>query len=78
MTVSLIQAIRHHVVFFQTGNMTQTIQHIDVLYNMGDMRTERVHLSAENTALVQGIRCEPLCEHLIPWTRAVFFHTARK
>ena len=27
----------------------------------------------ENTALVQGIRCEPLGEHLIPWTCAVFF-----
>ena len=39
-----------------------------------------VHLSAvfENTALVEGIRCEPLDEHLIPLTCAVFFHTARK
>ena len=36
------------------------------------------HLSAVNTALVQVIRCEPLDEHLIPWTCAVFFHTARK
>ena len=32
----------------------------------------------ENTALVQGIRCEPLGEHLIPWKCAVFFHNARK
>ena len=31
----------------------------------------------ENTALVQGIRCEPIGEHLIPWTCALFFHTAR-
>ena len=39
-----------------------------------------VHLSAvlENTALVQGIRWELLGEHLIPWTCAVFFHTALK
>ena len=39
-----------------------------------------VHLGAvlENIALVQGIRCEPLGEHFIPWTCAVFFHTARK
>ena len=28
--------------------------------------------------LVQGIRCEPLDEHLISWTCAVFDHTARK
>ena len=34
--------------------------------------------STGNTALVQGIRCEPLGEHLIPWTCAVFFRTARK
>ena len=32
----------------------------------------------ENTAPVQGIRCEPSGEHLIPWRCAVFFHTARK
>ena len=32
----------------------------------------------ENTALVQGIRCEPLGEHLIPWTCAVFSHIAQK
>ena len=32
----------------------------------------------ENTALVQGIMCEPLGEHFIPWTRAVFFHPVRK
>ena len=39
-----------------------------------------VHMSAvlENTAQVQGIRCEPLGEHLIPRTCAVFFLTARK
>ena len=39
-----------------------------------------VHLSAvlENTALAQGIRCEPLGEHIIPWTCAVLYHTARK
>ena len=39
-----------------------------------------VHLSAvlKNTALVQGIRCEPSGEHLVPWTCAVFSHTARK
>ena len=39
-----------------------------------------VHLSAiwGNTALVQWIRCEPLGEHLISWTCAVFFHTALK
>ena len=39
-----------------------------------------VHLSAVlgNTALVQEIRCEPLGKHLIPWTCAVFFYTARK
>ena len=40
-----------------------------------------VHLSAvlENTALVEEIRCgEPLDEHLIPLTCAVFFHTERK
>ena len=39
-----------------------------------------VHLSAvlENTALVQGIKCEPSGEHLVPWTCAVFFQTARK
>ena len=39
-----------------------------------------VHLSAiwENTALVQRIRCEPLGEHLIHWTCAVFSHIARK
>ena len=39
-----------------------------------------VHLSAvlKNTALIQGIRCEPVGEHLIPWTCAVFFNTARK
>ena len=39
-----------------------------------------VHLSAvlKNIPLVQGIRCEPLGEHPIPWTCAVFFHTARK
>ena len=32
----------------------------------------------KNTALVQGIRCDPLGEHLIPWTWTVFSHTARK
>ena len=39
-----------------------------------------VYLSAvlENTALVQGIRCEPLGENLFPWTCAVFSHSARK
>ena len=39
-----------------------------------------VHLSAiwESTALVQWIRCEPLGEHLIHWTCAVFSHIARK
>ena len=39
-----------------------------------------VHLRAvlENTALVQGIRCEPLGEHLIPWTGAVFFQYRTK
>ena len=39
-----------------------------------------VHFSAvlENTALIQGIRWEPLGEHLIPWTCAVFFLTALK
>ena len=39
-----------------------------------------VHLSAvlENTALVQGIRCETLGEHVIPWTCAVFSHTTQK
>ena len=33
-----------------------------------------VHLGAvlENTALVQGIRCEPLGQLLIPWTCAVW------
>ena len=32
----------------------------------------------ENTALVQWIRCEPLGEHLIHWTCAVYSHVARK
>ena len=30
----------------------------------------------ENTALVQRVRCEPLGEHLIHWTSAVFSHIA--
>ena len=39
-----------------------------------------VHLGAiwENTALVQWIRCEPLGEHPIHWTCAVFYHIALK
>ena len=32
----------------------------------------------ENTALVQWIRCEPLGEHIIHWTCAVFSHIARE
>ena len=32
----------------------------------------------ENIALVQWIRCEPLGEHLVHWTCAVFSHIARK
>ena len=29
-----------------------------------------------STHPIQGTRCEPLGKHLIPWTCAVFFHTA--
>ena len=42
--------------------------------------TNGVHFRAvwKNTAHVQGIRCQPLGEYLIPWTSAVFSNTTLK
>ena len=58
----------------------KTLRHRPSVVSMVGQRRSGVHLSVvlENTAVVQGIRCEPLGEHLIPWTCALFFHTARK
>ena len=55
--------------------MKCVLEHQDLLIFGLRLYANGVHLRAvlENTALVQGIRCESLGKHLIPGTCAVFF-----